>query len=158
MTAPELVKRRPTPGWRFILGATLLIWLSSVAVLMPSAIALDQGFLSGVLDGTFISFPVVLLGLLLPWLLRKHGQDAVATSSSPLRAGLLSIWFLNAVVLAIVNAFLLTGIVASGRHLGEGALIYVVVLFPWGLSVLMGIAVGIGLILRGRRRARGAQE
>ena len=148
---------RLSTSLRFILAATLLIWLSSVAALLPSAIALDRGVLSGVLDGTFIASPVLLLGLLLHWSLRKRRQDPVATPISPLQAGLLGSWLVNAAVLAIVNALTLTAIVSSGRHLGESAFIYIVVLFAWGWSVGAGIAGwGIAVILRDRRQARGS--
>jgi hypothetical protein len=150
---------RLSTSLRFILAATLLIWLSSVAVLVPSAIALDRGIFSGVLDGTFIASPVLLVGLLLHWSLRKRRQDPVATPISPLQAGLLGSWFVNAVVLATVNALSLATIVLSGRHLGESALIYIVVLIGWGWSVGAGVAGwGIAVILRDRRQARGSSQ
>jgi hypothetical protein len=142
---------------RFVLAATLLIWLSSVAALLPSAVALDQGVLSGVLDGTFIASPVVLLGVLLHWSLWKRRQDPSATPISPLQAGLLGSWLVNTVVLATVNALSLASIVLSGRHLGESAFIYIVVLFGWGWSAGAAVAGwGIAAILRDRRQARGS--
>ena len=142
---------------RFVLAATLLIWLSSVAALLPSAVALDRGVLSGVLDGTFIASPVLLLGVLLHWSLRKRRQDPSATPISPLQAGLLGSWLVNAAVLATVNALALASIVLSGRHLGESAFIYIVVLFGWGWSAGAAVAGwGIAVILRDRRQARGS--
>lgn len=138
-----------------VLAATLLVWLSTVAVMVPSAVALELGVLSGVLDGTFLAFPVLLLGLALHWSLRKRRQDPVPPPLSPLQAGFLGTWLANAVVLAIINTLALMSIVSSGRHLGEGGLIYIVVLFAWGLSIGAGVAGwGIAVILRDRRQAR----
>lgn len=91
------------------------------------------------------------------WSLRMRRQDPVATPISPLQAGLLGSWLVNAVVLAIVNALTLTTIVSSGHHLGESAFKYIVVLFVWGWSLGAGIAGwGIAVMLRDRRQARGS--
>jgi hypothetical protein len=138
-----------------ILAATLLVWLSTVAVTVPSSVALALGILSGVLDGTFLAFPVLLLGFVLHLSLRKRRQDPIPPPLSPLQAGLLGTWLANAAVLAIINALALMSIVSSGRHIGEGGLIYIVVLFTWGLSIGAGVAGwGIAVILRDRRQAR----
>jgi hypothetical protein len=103
--------------------------MSTVAVMVPSSVALELGALSGVLDGTFLAFPVLLLALVLYWSLRKRRQDPVPPPLSPLQAGLLGAWLANAVVLAIINTLALMSIVTSGDHIGEGGLIYLVVLF-----------------------------
>lgn len=138
-----------------ILAATLLVWLSTVAVMVPSSVALELGILSGVLDGTFLAFPVLLIGFVLHWSLRKRRQDPVPPLLSPLQAGLLGTWLTNAVVLASINTLALMSIVGSGRHIGAGGLIYIAVLFAWGLSLGVGVAAwGIAVILRDRREAR----
>lgn len=140
---------------RVILSATVLVWLSTVAVMVTSSVALERGIFSGVLDGTFFAFPVLLLGLVLHWSLRKRGQDPVTTPLSPLQAGFLGTWLANAIVLGIINALSLITIVNSGRHIGESALIYIVVWVTWGLSIGAGVAGwGIAVILRDRRQAR----
>lgn len=140
-----------------VLAVTLLVWLSTVAVMVPSSVALELGIFSGVLDGTLLALPVLLLGLLLHWSLRKRRQDPVPPWLSPLQAGFLGTWLVNAVVLAIINTLALMSIVTSGHHIGEGALIYIVVVFAWGLSIGAGVAGwGIAVILRDRRQARGS--
>ena len=143
---------------RFVLVATLLVWLSAVAVFVPSSIALEQGILSGVLDGTLMAFPVLLLGLVFLWF-RRQRNDPVETRISPLQAGLLGAWLFNAGVLGIVNALSLATIVGTGRHLGASAFIYVAVMFSWLLSAGAGVAGwGIAVILRDRREARGSKQ
>jgi hypothetical protein len=138
-----------------ILAATLLVWLSTVAVIVPSSVALEFGVLSGVLDGTFMALPVLLLGLFLHTSLLKRRHDSAPTSLSPLQAGFLGSWLVNAVVLGSINTLALMSIVSSGRHIGESALIYIAVVFAWGLSIGAGVAGwGIAVILRDRRQAR----
>lgn len=142
---------------RFVLVATLLVWFSAVAVFVPSSIALEQGILSGVFGGTFMAFPVLLLGFVFLWSRRERRNDPVETRISPLQAGLLGAWLFNAGVLGIVNALSLATIVGTERHLGESAFIYVAVLFSWLLSAGAGVAGwGIAVILRDRREARGS--
>lgn len=142
---------------RFVLVATLVVWCTSVAVFVPSSIALERGILSGVFDGTFMAFPVLFLGLVFLWSRRQREKDPVETRISPLQAGLLGAWLLNAAVLGIINALSLAAIVVSGRHLGASAFIYVAVGFSWLLSAGAGVAGwGIAVILRDRREAQGS--
>lgn len=134
-----------------ILVSTLIVWLSSVAVMVPSSLALDRGVFAGVVDGTAIALGMLLLGLALFQAMRKRGREGRSMRFTGTAIFLIVAWLPNIVVLAILNALCLFTIVVTGKHLGASAMIYFVVPFVWFLSVVAGVVVaGIATSLNKR--------
>lgn len=134
-----------------ILISTLIVWLSTVAVMVPSSLALDRGVMAGVLDGTGIALVMLLLGLALFQAMRKRRIEGGSGRLTGTGIFLTVAWLPSVVVLAIVNALCLATIVGTGKHIGESALIYIVVPVTWLFGVVAGVVVaGIATSLNKR--------
>lgn len=124
-----------------ILVSTLIVWLSTVAVMVPSSLALERGLMDGVLQGTAISIVMLLLGLALYQAMRKRRMEGGTGPFTYSNIFLIVAWLPNVVVLAIVNTLCLFSIAASGEHIGESGLIYIVIPVAWLFGVLAGVVV-----------------
>lgn len=134
-----------------ILISTLIVWLSTVAVMVPSSLALDRGVVAGVLDGTGIAVVMLLLGLALFQAMRKRALESGRGRFTGTDIFLIVAWLPNVVVLAIVNTLCLSTIVGTGQHIGASALIYIVIPVIWLLGVVAGVVVaGIATSLNKR--------
>lgn len=114
-----------------ILVSTLVVWLSTVAVMVPSSLAFERGLMDGVLQGTAMSVVMLLLGIALYRSMRKRQLAAHSGPFAESDIFLIVAWLPNAAVLAIINTLSLLTIAASGEHIGASGLIYILVPATW---------------------------
>ena len=104
--------------------------------------------MGGVIDGTGIALVMLLLGSALFQAMRKRTIKGESGRFTGTGIFLTVARLPNVVVLAIVNALCLVSIVVSGQHIGESALIYILVPFTWFFGIVADRAGGIAASLK----------
>jgi hypothetical protein len=135
-----------------VLASTAAVGLATYQVMLASSLVHGRG-ISGALSDTLFAGPLFVFAVWLYWLTRRRtGFRDLSGLLSPWCVGVFLAWLPNLVVLGALSLPGAVHVMSTGEHLGEGSIVYFMVIIGWFFSIVAGaIGATVTAIVRDRQ-------